>query len=92
MAVPGTGSSLRASRSAKYVRQPWARVADGIGYLTQELRRLLAVVVVAYARLLTPVERQRELDAVLCLLSEVAATSPATQQDEVVQLTRRIRD
>jgi hypothetical protein len=67
------------------------RVADGIGYLTQELRRLLAVVVVAHERLLTPVERQRELEAVLSLLEEVAATSPATQQAEVVRLARRIQ-
>lgn len=67
------------------------QVADGIRYLTQELRRLLAVVVVAQERLLTPVERQRELEALLRLLEEVAATSPATQQAEVVRLARRIQ-
>jgi hypothetical protein len=66
-------------------------VADGVGYLTQELRRLLAVVVVAHERLLTSAERQRELEAVLSLLEEVAAKGPVPQQAEVVRLARRIR-
>lgn len=67
------------------------RVANGVRYLTAELHRLLAVVVVTAEGLLTPVERQQELDAVVCLLCEVAATSPATQQAEVVRLARRIQ-
>lgn len=67
------------------------RVADSIGYLTQELRRLLAVVVVEQERLLTPAQRQRELEALLKLLEEVAAESPATQQAEVLRLAGRIQ-
>lgn len=67
------------------------RVAEAVRYLTEELRRLLAVVVVAGEHLLTPAERQSELDALLSLLEAVAATSPQAQQAEVQRLARRIR-
>jgi len=67
------------------------RVAEGVCYLTQELRRLLAVVVVERDKLLSEVQRGDELDAVLDLLDEVAETSQPSQQAEVMRLARRIR-
>jgi hypothetical protein len=67
------------------------RVVEGVRYLTAELRQLVAVVVVAHDRLLTPLERQAELDALLNLLDEVGASSPAAQQAEVQRLARRVR-
>lgn len=67
------------------------RVAEGVGYLTAELRRLLAVVVVAGEYVLTPAERRSELDALVSLLCEVADSSPRAQQAEVVRLAKRIR-
>jgi transposase-like protein len=66
-------------------------VAAAVAYLTDELRRLLAVVVVERERLLTMAERQGELEALLDLLDQVAATSRGRQQTEVVRLARRIR-
>jgi hypothetical protein len=66
-------------------------VAAAVAYLTDELRRLLAVVVVERERLLTMVERQSELEALLDLLDQVAATSRGRQQAEIVRLARRIR-
>jgi hypothetical protein len=67
------------------------RCAAAVAYLTGELCRLLAVVVVESNRLLAPSERHGELDALLDLLDDVAATSPAGQQAEVEHLARRIR-
>jgi hypothetical protein len=67
------------------------RVADGVRYLTQELRHLLAVVVLDGTRLLTPSERQRELAALLSLMDELASSSPQGQQAEVQRLERRVR-
>lgn len=62
------------------------RVVEGVRYLTQELRQLVAVVVVAHDQLCTPLERQAELDALLSLVEEVGAISPAAQQAEVQRL------
>lgn len=66
-------------------------VAAAVAYLTGELRRLLAVVVVEHNRLLTLAERHGELEALLALLGEVAATCSGGQQGEVERLVRRIR-
>jgi len=67
------------------------RVAGDVAYLTQELRRLLAVVVIERQTLRTPAQRQVELDALLCLLDAVAAAAPGDVSGEVVALARRVR-
>lgn len=66
------------------------RVADAVRFLTQELRRLLGVVVEAGARLLTVDERQAELDALLTLLDAGAASGAAGTQAEVRRLAQRV--
>ncbi len=56
------------------------RVADGVAYLTNELRNLLAVVVYDARGVLDARQRQTELEAVLALLAEVADTAPSPPQ------------
>lgn len=67
------------------------RVADGLRYLSTELHRLLAVVVVGADHLWSPGQRQEELDALLALWDELAATCPSRSRAEVQRLGRRIR-
>jgi transposase-like protein len=64
------------------------RTSADLRYLTQEVHRLLEVVVEDRRGLLAPDARQAELDAALALLAEVAATSPAAWQAEVQRLHR----
>lgn len=74
--------------------QELAAATDGVAalaYLTDELHRLLAVVVVGRKRLLSLAERQDELDALLSLLDELAESSAGEQQAELGRLARRIR-
>jgi transposase-like protein len=59
------------------------QLAAAVQFLTQELRRLLDVVVLSRHGLLSARERQGELEAVLDLLAQVAATAPPAQQREV---------
>jgi transposase-like protein len=56
------------------------RVANGVAYLTNELRDLLAVVVYDARGVLDASQRQAELDAALALLAEVTDTAPSPQQ------------
>lgn len=62
------------------------RVAEGTRYLTEELRRLLAVVVLAQRGLVTATQRQADLESVLALLAELAQTAPAPQQEQLQRL------
>jgi hypothetical protein len=62
------------------------RVADGTRYLTEELRRLLAVVVLDQQGLMHANQRQAELEAVLTLLAELAESAPAPQQEQLRRL------
>jgi hypothetical protein len=62
------------------------RIADGPRYLTQEPRRLLAVVVVDHRGVLAPTQRQGDLEALLALLLELATMTPPRQDAEVVAL------
>jgi hypothetical protein len=64
------------------------RVAEGVGYLTQELHHLLAVVVPDQRGLLDAAQRQAELDATLTLLSE----STENELSRYSQLKVRIVD
>ena len=59
------------------------RVAEGVRFLTQELRRLLDVVVLDRRGLLTAAQRQGDLQAALDLLATVADAAPVPQQDQV---------
>jgi hypothetical protein len=65
------------------------QLVDNVAYLTQELRRLLDVVVVDRRGLLCAAQRQADLDALLSLLSEVADGAPVAQQDELRRLHKR---
>lgn len=67
------------------------RVADGLRYLSGELHRLLAVVVVGEDQLWSPAQRQEELEALLALWDDLAATCPSRSRAEVQRLGRRIR-
>jgi hypothetical protein len=67
------------------------RVAGDVAYLTQELHRLLAVVVVEKETLLTPVQRQAEVEALVQLLEGVAEGAPSDLHGEVQALARRVR-
>jgi transposase-like protein len=66
------------------------QVADSVDYLTQEVRRLLDVVVVDRRGVLDAAQRQDDLDATLALLAEVAERAPAPQQGEVQRLYARL--
>jgi hypothetical protein len=67
------------------------RLADGVRYLTGVLHDLLEVVVVTPdGRLLDESARQRELDALLALLAELAACALAGQRPEVQRLHRHV--
>jgi transposase-like protein len=68
------------------------RVADAVRYLSQEVRRLLEVVVIDRRGLLSAAERQADLDSVVTLLAEVAADAPPAQQTEIQQLHARLQD
>lgn len=67
------------------------RVAAGAYYLSAELRRLLAAVVVGAARLLTAAARQAELEALRDLLAELAQTAPAAQRAHLQHLHRHLQ-
>jgi transposase-like protein len=68
------------------------RVADGVRYLTQELRRLLDVVVLDHRGVLDAQQRQAELDSLLLLLAESADGAEAPQQDVVRRLYQNVTD
>src|SRR6266545_4353762 len=65
--------------------------ATGVRYLSNVLRELLEVVAVAAdGRLLDGAAREREMDALLALLAEVAATAPTRQRAQVQRLHRHL--
>jgi hypothetical protein len=66
------------------------RIADDVRFLTQELRRLWAVVVIDHRSILTNAQRQDDLDAVMTLLAAVADTAPTAQQDQIRGLGKTI--
>ena len=62
------------------------QMATNTRFLTEELRRLLAPVVVGRDGLLTAGQRQDDLNTVLSLLDEVGQAAPAAQQPHVRRL------
>jgi transposase-like protein len=68
------------------------RVADGVAYLTNELRNLLAVVVYDARGVLDATQRQAALDAALALLAEIADTAPSPQQAMLQRLHASLRE
>ena len=66
------------------------RTADDVRFLTQELRRLWAVLVIDQRGILTHAQRQDDLNAVMTLLASVADTAPTTQQDQIRSLGKTI--
>jgi hypothetical protein len=61
-------------------------IAEGVRYLTYELRELLEVVVVSAEHVLSGAARQANLEALLVLLAEVGAVAPHAQQAEIKRL------
>lgn len=68
------------------------RGAADVRYLTQEVHRLLDVVVVDRRGVLDATQRQADLDAALALLGEVAAVASAVFQAEVQRIHTLLRD
>jgi transposase-like protein len=68
------------------------RLVDTVGFLMHELRRLLEVVVVDGRGVLTAAQRQQELEGLLELWAEEAASAPAAHQHIVEQLLRLVRE
>jgi hypothetical protein len=66
------------------------RAASALRYLTAELRRLLAVVVLERGRVRDRASRQADLEAVLALLADLAETAPAPVQTELGGLHRHL--
>lgn len=66
------------------------QVANSVRYLTQEVRRLLDVVVVDCRGVLSAAQRQADLQASLALLAEVADQAPTPWQSEVQRLQVRL--
>ncbi len=68
------------------------QVAVDMRYLTQEVHRLLEVVVVDRRGVLDPAQRQADLEAALALLTEEGAVAPALVQGEVHRIHTLLRD
>jgi hypothetical protein len=68
------------------------QVALDVRFLTGEVQRLVQVVVLDQRGIVTPPQRQADLDALLELLTAVAVAAPAPQQDEVQRLVVRLRN
>jgi hypothetical protein len=62
--------------------------ADGLRYLSGELRHLLGVVVLQGERLLDRVARQAELDVLLALLADLREGAPSAMQAELARVHR----
>lgn len=68
------------------------RLVDDVGFLTQELRRLLDVVVLDGRGVLCAAQRQGELSSLLSLWAEVVATAPKPPQAQLHQLLSTVRE
>jgi transposase-like protein len=68
------------------------RLADAVGYMTQELRRLLEVVVVDRRGVLDQAARQTDLEALLALLAELGDQAEAPMQGLVRQLHQSVTE
>ena len=87
----GRNPQTNVATQAAAVAQATQLVAD-VRYLTEEVKRLLEVVVLDRRGLLDGAQRQADLDAALALLEEAAATSPAPFQGEVARLHTVLRE
>ncbi len=68
------------------------RVAEGVRYLMQELRKLLSVVVLDHRGVLDARQRQAELESLLLLLAETAESADAPGQGLVRRLHQTVTD
>jgi transposase-like protein len=68
------------------------RLVDAIGFLTQELRRLLDVVVLDGRGVLSAAQRQQELSSLLSLWAEVVAAAPKPQQAMLRELLSTVTE
>lgn len=69
-------------------------VAEGVGYLMQELRTLLEVVVLSadwHTGVLSSQRRQAEIETVLVLLEELQTQAPAGWQPQIHSLSKHLR-
>src|SRR5262249_21966343 len=68
------------------------RVVQGLAYLSQVLRELLAVVVLDRRGLLDASQRRSELEATMTLLAELAEAAPSSQQAMLRHLHASVRE
>jgi hypothetical protein len=87
----GRNPQMDVDAHAAAVAQATQLVAD-VCYLTQEVKRLLEVVVLDRRGLLDGAQRQADLEAALALLAEVAATAPGPFQGEVARVHTVLRE
>jgi hypothetical protein len=66
-------------------------VASSLHYLTTNLQRLLGIVVLTQQGILDSTARQEELDALLCLLSELCEVTPNSMKKEVKGLYHHVQ-
>lgn len=66
------------------------RTVEDVRYLTEQLRRVLDVVVLDGRGLLNASARQGEVETLLVLLAEVVKIAPAVQHTHIEQLHRRL--
>ena len=83
--VPTTTATTQAAGLARAVQ-----IAADVSFLTGEVRRLLAVVVIEQGRLLDAATRRAELATVLALLAEVRASAPEPQRAELAGLSAHL--
>lgn len=87
-----TGRPVKRSLSEQQEQTVLAkRVAEGVRYLTQEIRTLLEVVVLGNGRILSLQERIGELDAALELLEELAHLGLREAKKEIELLVEQFR-
>jgi hypothetical protein len=68
------------------------RLVNTVGFLMEELRRQLDVVVLDRRGVLTATQRQAELDSLLSLWAEVVVSTPAPHRRLIEQLERLVRE
>ena len=90
--VIGRRPSADVDGHVRYIAQVRS-IAEGVSYLSQELKRLLEVVVLnADARMgiLTSQDRTAEIETMVCLLEELAVQAPEKMQTHLRLLTRHL--
>ncbi|GER86282.1 hypothetical protein KDW_04440 [Dictyobacter vulcani] len=81
--VIGRRPSADVDGHVRYIAQVRS-IAEGVSYLSQELKRLLEIVVLsanAHMGILTSQDRMAEIETIVCLLEELAVQAPEKDAD-----------